>query len=190
MHWFTGGKSEFTRTGNRHGGLAECPYNVYPTRNGYIAIICVGDVHWRALINLMGRGDLSLDPRFESLKSRVAHMDEVDRLVAAWACQHETASLFAQLMDAHIPSAPVRGLAEVMEDPNMHERGALARIAHPELGSIVVQQSPLRYDGVPNRPLEPSQPLGADTRRVLEERTSLDAATIAAIMTRQEVAER
>ena len=31
------------RTGNRHGGLAESPYNVYPTSDGYIAIICVGE---------------------------------------------------------------------------------------------------------------------------------------------------
>ncbi|MEO7402415.1 MAG: CoA transferase, partial [Burkholderiales bacterium] len=31
------------RTGNQHGGLAESPYNVYPTKDGYIAIICVGE---------------------------------------------------------------------------------------------------------------------------------------------------
>ena len=35
------------RTGNRHGGLAESPYNVYPTSDGWIAIICVGEQHWK-----------------------------------------------------------------------------------------------------------------------------------------------
>ena len=54
MHWFTEGKAELTRTGNRHGGLAECPYNVYPTSDGYIALICVGDIHWKALTDVMG----------------------------------------------------------------------------------------------------------------------------------------
>jgi len=184
MHWFTQGKSEFTRTGNRHGGLAECPYNIYPTKNGYIAVICVGDIHWQSLIALMGRSDLSSDPRFGSLKSRVAHMDEVDGLVSQWTALHETDSLFAKLMDAHVPCAPVRGLQQVMEDPNMHERGALARIEHPELGSIVVQQSPLRYDGVPNRPPEPSHALGADTQRILEQMTSLDDEIIGKILAR------
>jgi CoA:oxalate CoA-transferase len=184
MHWFTAGKSEFTRTGNRHGGLAECPYNIYPTQNGYIAIICVGDMHWQSLTKLMGRAELASDPRFGSLTSRVAQMDEVDNMVTQWTSQQDTDALFAQLMDAHVPCAPVRGLAQVMEDPNMHERGALAHIEHPEFGKIVVQQSPLRYDGVPHRPLEPSHPLGADTKSVLEELTSLDTETIAKVVAR------
>ena len=40
------------RTGNRHGGLAEAPYNVYPASDGYVAIISVNEVpldsDWRA----------------------------------------------------------------------------------------------------------------------------------------------
>lgn len=173
MHWFTEGKAELTRTGNRHGGLAECPYNVYPTADGYIALICVGDLHWKALTGVMGRPDLASDPRFASLKLRVASMDEIDGAVAEWTATLTSAEAFERLMAAHVPCAPVRGLDEVMEDPNMHARGALEWIDHPDYGRIVVQQSPLRYDGVPLRPLEPSRPLGADTRAVLDARTSL-----------------
>ena len=44
---FSMGNSVPPRTGNRHGGMAEAPYNVYPTQDGYIAIICVGEVHWK-----------------------------------------------------------------------------------------------------------------------------------------------
>ena len=69
------------RTGNRHGGLAESPYNVYPTSDGYIAIICVGEQHWKNLLDAMGRAELGADPRFENLKTRVAHMDVIDELV-------------------------------------------------------------------------------------------------------------
>jgi len=56
------------RTGNRHGGLAEAPYNVYPTQDGYIAIICVGETHWKSLIQAMERPELADDPRFASLE--------------------------------------------------------------------------------------------------------------------------
>jgi formyl-CoA transferase len=184
MHWFTGGKPELTRTANRHGGLAECPYNVYPTTDGYIALICVGDAHWRALTDVMGRPDLAGDPRYASLKQRVADMDAIDEAVAAWTATLSSAEAFARLMAAHVPCAPVRNLDEVMEDPNMHARGALARIDHPEYGSIVVQQSPLRYDGVPLHPLEPSHPLGADTRTVLDARTALPDAVKDAVVAR------
>ena len=41
------------RTGNRHSGLAEAPYNVYPTRDGYIAIIANNDRHFRSILRVM-----------------------------------------------------------------------------------------------------------------------------------------
>ncbi|MFW2829256.1 CaiB/BaiF CoA transferase family protein [Sphingomonas sp. ID0503] len=181
MHWFTGGKAELTRTGNRHGGLAECPYNVYPTTDGHIALICVGDLHWQALCRVMGRDDLAQHERYQTLKLRVSHMDEVDEIIGAWSAGFDTETIFALLMSAKIPCAPVRGLEEVMEDRNMHARGTLARIQHPEYGEIVVQRSPMRYEGVEDVPLEPSHGLGADTQAVLRSRTSLDEAVLDAI---------
>ena len=80
---YSKGNPEPPRTGNRHGGLAEAPYNVYPTADGYIAMICVGEAHWQALTDAMQRPDLADDPRFSSLKERVADMDAIDELVAA-----------------------------------------------------------------------------------------------------------
>jgi len=49
----------------------------------------------------------------------------------------------------------------VMVDENMHARGSLQWIDHPELGRVVLQHSPLVFEGLPRRPLEPSRPLGA-----------------------------
>jgi CoA:oxalate CoA-transferase len=60
----------------------------------------------------------------------------------------------------------VRNLAEVMNDPNMHARGSLQWIDHPEYGRIVVAHSPMRYDGIPLSPLRPSSRLGADNVHV------------------------
>jgi CoA:oxalate CoA-transferase len=181
MHWHTKGAADFARTGNRHGGLAESPYNVYRTANGWIALICVGDPHWRKLTQVMGQPELASDPRLVSLKLRVEHMDLVDQLIGDWTSRFETQPLFEKLIAASVPCAPVRNLGEVMEDENMHARGALTRVDHPEFGSIVMQRSPLQYDGVPHPPLEPSHRLGADTRQVLESWTDLPAETIARI---------
>ena len=168
LHWSASGASIPPRTGNRHGGMAESPYNVYPTTNGFIAIICVGEAHWCSLTKLMERADLANDPRFATLTSRVAHMDDVDELVSAWTRSHTTESLFRKMMEAHVPCAPVRTLDEVVNDPNMHARAALQWLDHPQLGRIVVQNSPMRYEGLPPRPLTPSRPLGADTDAVLQ----------------------
>ena len=155
----SGGKA-MQRTGNRHGGLAESPYNVYPTKDGYIAIICVGESHWKSLVKVMKREELLNDPRFADLKTRVANMDTVDEIVSGFTKDFDKQPLFELLMASHVPCAPVRDLAEVVNDPHMHARGSLQYIDHPELGRIVVQQSPLRFDGTPMRELKPSAKLG------------------------------
>lgn len=152
-----------SRTGNRHGGLAESPYNVYQTADGYIAIICVSEGHWRSLVSEMGDPPLATDSRFMSLSGRVANMDLIDELVGNWTRDQLTEALFQRLMAAKVPCAPVRTLAEVMHDPNMHARGTLQWIDHPKLGRIVVQQSPFRFEGLAPVALEPSRSLGADT---------------------------
>ena len=169
MHW--GNAAVATppppRTGNRHGGLAESPYNVYPAADGWIAIICVGDPHWQALTVAMGQPELGTAPHLASLKLRVAAMDEVDGLVAAWTRQRTKQAAFEILMAHGVPCALVRDLTEVMNDPNMHARGSLQWQDHPQLGRIVVQHSPLRFAGVPLRAPTPSHELGADTAAVL-----------------------
>ena len=180
LHFGTGGDVP-PRTGNRHGGLAEAPYNVYPAADGYIAIICVGDVHWGSLLVAMDRQDLADDPRFASLRDRVAHIDDVDAAVSAWTAGQSKEALFAGLMAHRVPCAPVRSLDEVVHDPHMHERGALQWQDHPELGRIVVQHSPLRFAGSPLRELQPSRTLGADTDALLAERLGLSADAIAAL---------
>src|SRR5580658_5756381 len=64
------------RTGNRHGGLAVSPYNVYACKDGWFAIICTSEDHWRSLAGAMGRPELADDPRFAHNAARVKHMAE------------------------------------------------------------------------------------------------------------------
>jgi crotonobetainyl-CoA:carnitine CoA-transferase CaiB-like acyl-CoA transferase len=63
----------------------------------------------------------------------------------------------------------VRDLGEVVTDPHLHERGMLQDIEHPDLGPLTVPHSPLRYEGTPRLPLEPSPRLGEHTAEVLAE---------------------
>lgn len=42
------------RTGNRHGGLAVCPYNIYPARDGWLAILPM--LRERGMITEIGQG--------------------------------------------------------------------------------------------------------------------------------------
>ncbi len=165
--WFGSHGAAPQRTGNRHSGLAEAPYNVYPTNDGWLALICVTDQHWENLTAAMERPDLKQDARLGTLKGRVAHMDEVDDLVSSWTRRFGKEQLFALLMRHRVPCAPVREIGEVTSDAHLHSRGTLQTVEHPDLGQIPLYAGPMRFEG--GEPIEiiPSKALGADTDEVL-----------------------
>jgi crotonobetainyl-CoA:carnitine CoA-transferase CaiB-like acyl-CoA transferase len=155
------------RTGNRHSGLAEAPYNVYPARDGHVAIICVTDAHWRGLAGLIDRAELAEHADYATRHARVERIDEVDALVTAFTEQHDRDALCDLLREHRVPCAPVRDLGEVVADPHLHARGMLQSVEHPELGTIVVPHSPLRFDGEERLPIEPAPALGEHNEDVL-----------------------
>jgi CoA:oxalate CoA-transferase len=167
------------RTGNRHGGLAESPYNVYPTSDGHIALICVNETHWLSLLKAMDREDLRNDPRYCDLRSRVDHMDEIDDMVSEFTTRHRKQPLFELLMRHRVPCAPVRDLDEVVNDAHMHSRRALEWVDHPLYGRVCLPNSALRFEGVEPMPLKPSGKLGCDNRSVYGEWLGLSESQIA-----------
>lgn len=160
------GRKNPQRTGNRHGGMAEAPYNVYQAQDGWVAIICPTNRHWDALIEAMGQYHLKDDPRFANLKLRVKHIVDIDDIVTSWTIRHPRSYVVEKLQQHRVPHAPVRELDEVINDAHMHARGTLQNIEHPEYGPLTLQHSPMRYEGVPLVPLKASSRLGADGRDV------------------------
>jgi CoA:oxalate CoA-transferase len=154
------------RTANRHGGLGISPYNAYPTLDGYVVLNCPGDHHFRALLDAMGRSDLSEDPRFLTRSTRVANVDAVDELIESWTKTLTKNEVARRMLAASVPCAPVRDLSEVMNDENMHARGSLQWIEHPDLGRVVLPHSPLVFEGTERRPIEPSLQLGSSNEAV------------------------
>lgn len=154
------------RTGNRHGGLGISPYNVYPTKDGYVVLNAPGDHHFRSILDVLGRPDLKADPRFLTRSTRVANFAAVDALIEGWTKTLTKDEVARRMLAAKVPCAPVRNLMEVMHDENMHARGSLQWIDHPELGRVVLPHSPLVFEGTQRRPIEPSLPLGASNDAV------------------------
>jgi CoA:oxalate CoA-transferase len=154
------------RTGNRHGGLGISPYNAYQTKDGFVVLNAPGDHHFRAILDVMGRPDLKDDPRFLTRSTRVANFAAVDALIEGWTKALTKNEVARRMLEAKVPCAPVRDLVEVMHDENMHARGSLQWIDHPELGRVVLPHSPLVFEGTKRRRIEPSVPLGASNDAV------------------------
>jgi formyl-CoA transferase len=178
---FTGEPNIPARTGNRHGALIVCPYNVYPAKDGFVAIIVNHDEHWRKLCTAMNRCDLIEDAGYKNNASRIQRIQTVDDLVGAWTQNLSRKTIFDQLIESGVPCAPVRDLNEVMHDPHLQERGSLTWVDHPEYGHMPLPASPLRFNGEASRPQTPSSPLGADKEELLQTLLNMSVAEIQAL---------
>lgn len=172
------------RTGNRHGGLTMCPYNVYPTSDGAIAILSVADHHWVTLARTLNHPEWLDDPRFATRSSRVAHMDVVDAAIETETRQWTKAELFDTLVAARVPCAPVRELDEVVNDVHLHQTGMLHWVEHPLYGEMLAHGSPLTFVGHETPDYVPSGQLGQDTEQVIKDRLNLSADEYSALATR------
>lgn len=155
-----------SRTGNRHGGLGVSPYNVYQAADGHVVLNAPGDHHFLAILDVMGRSDLSCDPRFRTRNARVKNFGAVDEVIEIWTRSHRRDEVVRLMLDAKVPCAPVRKLSEVMVDENMHARGSLKWVDHPDMGRVVLMNSPLIFEGTQRHPIEPSLPLGASNESI------------------------
>ncbi|PPR70129.1 MAG: Acetyl-CoA:oxalate CoA-transferase [Alphaproteobacteria bacterium MarineAlpha1_Bin1] len=170
-----------TRTGNKHGGLSVAPYNVYAAKDGYVAIITVREDHWQNLLVAMGREDLKDNERYLTSDARVLHMDEVDEIVGAWVATLTKYEAEAAAQKHHVPTAAVRDLEEVVNDPHLHQRGMLRWVDHPVVGRIAAPHSPIRIQG--NEPMELTlnPELGQDNDQVYGKWLGLDPDEIASL---------
>jgi crotonobetainyl-CoA:carnitine CoA-transferase CaiB-like acyl-CoA transferase len=157
------------RTGNRHSGMAVAPYNIYETSDGWLAIICISERHWRGVATALGRPELINDPRFLTEKDRVINIDAVDAEVSAITRDRMRAELVADLQAAGVPCAPVKSIREVDTDEHLIQRGMIRYVEHSNRGRVPVPGCPLRLSDSPVGPLRPAPPLGLSTAEVIAE---------------------
>lgn len=169
------------RTGNRHSGLAQSPYNVYETADGYIAIFGVTNDHWHTLLEVVGREELKDDSRFESNFKRAQHLDEVDAVIEGWTEERARDDIEQILLEAGVPCGPVKEIEEVANDPHLKERKMINDIEHPQFGEISVPGTPIRFSGSELPEIEPSPTKGRDNRKVLCERLGYSEAEFEAL---------
>ena len=166
------------RTGNKHGGLAVCPYNVYPAADGWVAILCMTDVHWKSLCGLMDRGDLAEDPAFGSPPARVAQMDKLDGIVATWTATLPRDEIVRSVQGVQVPCSPVLSLSDVMNGPLVGADGMIRPVLDAAGRTTYVFGSPLHLPASTPVSATAAPVLGADTDEILRERLGVDVAEL------------
>ncbi|MDG1886310.1 MAG: CoA transferase [Alphaproteobacteria bacterium] len=166
------------RRGNKHPTQGAAPYNVYATQDGFIAIICVKDAHWKNLLDILGRSDLKDDPRFATQALRANNEDIIDGLVEGWTKTITKKQAALMLKECRVPAAPVRDLEEVTDDAHMHQRGMLHKVQHPIMGDVVLPTSPIKFHESPDPSIVFEPSIGEHTGQVLRDWLGLDVDTI------------
>ena len=122
---------------------------------------------WQGLADAIERPDIFKDPRFATREGRIAHQDELIRILGEAFAQHPRAHWCARLEALDVPHAPMYDTSDALEDPQARHLQLTIDAPHPEGGRWRTVRSPVSFDG--ERSLEVSAPplLGQDNEAVL-----------------------
>jgi crotonobetainyl-CoA:carnitine CoA-transferase CaiB-like acyl-CoA transferase len=138
------------------------PYGIHPTADGYLAISMASP---KALAVALESDDLEEFGDADSFSRR----EDITRLVAERLKDRSTADWLPLLEAARIWHAPVQDYSDLQTDPQLQHLGAFQTVDGAQGAPVTMVMHPARYDGhSPQIRLVP-QPLGAQTREILEE---------------------
>ncbi len=127
------------RDGNRHPIYA--PHGVFRCKGDdqWLAVVVRYDHEWEALCKVMGKPELSHDPRFADCLARLHHVDDVERVVEAWTMTQDKVEAMRALQQAGVAAGPVMPHYEHFTNPQYQARGVFQEISHPEAGTFLFQ---------------------------------------------------
>ena len=128
----------------RSGGIT----GLHPTAEGWLYLSANTPHFWRALCERTGLAALADNARYDTVKKRAAHADELvpqlrDQLALRTAEEWE-----ALLADA-VPCSVVRSVEDMFDHPQVVAEELMATIPHPILGSYHGVTRPIKYSRTP-----------------------------------------
>lgn len=123
------------RTGGLYWNHEFC---IVPCKDGFMLVTLLQ--HWETLVEWMdseGMADDLMDEKWKDQKYRLQHLDHIVEVVKRWTQIHTKEELFELGQVMGFPWAPVSLPSEVIESPQLKERGFFLPINHPELATVV-----------------------------------------------------
>jgi crotonobetainyl-CoA:carnitine CoA-transferase CaiB-like acyl-CoA transferase len=146
-------------------------YRIYETRDGLIAVACLQNRQRRALRDVVGADDPTVDGlRYDwfSEEVRRAHRRLGEQMEARFR-ERATAEWLAALDAADVPCGPVHFPEEIFDHPHVVENDMMMDLEHDVVGTLRMPRAPLRMSGTPSPQPAAPPPLGAHTLEVLRE---------------------
>ena len=129
--------------GSRHPLMT--PFQILPTKDGYIVLITALEEDWRKFCKIVGREDLGSDPRFQSHPDRIKNYAIFEPLLNELVRTRTTSEWIALLDPAGIMCGPVNDIAQVVNDPHIAEREMVVEVNHSRAGKLKVVGTPMKF---------------------------------------------
>lgn len=167
------------RMGSAHPSVV--PSQVFRATDGWMMVSAANDLQFRRLCEAAGRPELPADARFATNEARVRHRDVVVPVIAAIFAGRAVAEWVAVLNGAGVSCAPINDVAQAFAEPQVRARGTRIELPDPDLGTVAMVASPLRFSASPVEYHRPPPRLGAHTGEVLRDWLALEEEEIAAL---------
>jgi formyl-CoA transferase len=123
-----------TRYGNAHPNIV--PYQVFPTRNGYLALAIGTDNQYQRFCEIVNRPDLWDNEHFRTNAGRVQHRGTLIPVLQNLFKERTTDEWINLFVKHNIPVGPINDIPTLLTDPHVKSRGMVQEIEHPTLGTI------------------------------------------------------
>ena len=144
-------------------------YGIFPTSDGWIAMIGVPAHLKDAFFETIGRPDLGADPRYGAPFLTPDDRRDLFALLRDIFRTSTTADWLARLRHAGQRVAPVRDYAAVTADPQVLANGYIVPAGDPSSPTELMIGSPIRLSATPAEPSSTVAELGQHTEEVLLE---------------------
>jgi crotonobetainyl-CoA:carnitine CoA-transferase CaiB-like acyl-CoA transferase len=152
LDWSANGRP-WQRYGNRSPFKLAAPHGAYRCRGAdrWLAIACFTEEEWRALTHVAGHAAWTSDPRFQTLKARLAHQDDLDAEITRWTSQHDDYDLMHKLQAAGVAA----GVCQTAEDrcdkdPQLRALEWLTEVTGTRIGRWPIGEVPLKLSETPS----------------------------------------
>ncbi len=145
------------------------PYQALRTRDGHMTVGGNNQKLWTRLCEVIGRPELTEDPRFESNADRMANRPELVTELEKALTEDDTEAWVERLLDAGVPAGPIHDYAQVVNDPHTRAREMVVEMEHPEAGTVYGLGIPIKLSATPGSIRRPAPLLGQHNDEVRAE---------------------
>jgi crotonobetainyl-CoA:carnitine CoA-transferase CaiB-like acyl-CoA transferase len=154
-------------TGSAH--LLTAPYQAFATADGWINVGGANHANWERITRVIGRPELTTDPRFATNGARMRHREELVALIAEPLRTRTSAEWIRAFEAEGVPAGPVNRIGDILADPQVAAREIVIEVDHPRAGRTRALGMPIKFSDARADLTRPAPLLGQHSRELLDQ---------------------